>query len=255
MTKLLPPLRTLLPPEHGSWFMLGFPLVLGLLLRPGWAGFCLGLAALACFLGRSPLRRVLGGRLEPDQVRALFLAGFLAGGFGAIALVLAGPRFLLPLACVAPLVLLALWADQQRAVRSLAVEVAAQGAFAGLAAALLVAGGGTLLEAGRAWLFVTLVGGANLAHVRRCLGHARSLEPTELRRRLLPVHTLHALLLAASFLLLAPRGRAGIVWTVWTALLYARALWPYRPLPARSLGWREGGLSVIGLLLLWPALR
>jgi hypothetical protein len=255
MTRLLPPLRTLLPPEHGSWFMLGFPLVLGLLLRPGWAGLCLALAALACFLGRSSLRRVLGGRLEPDQVRALFLAGFLASGFGAIALVLAGPRFLLPLACVAPLMLLALWADQQRAVRSLAVEVAAQGAFAGLAAAMLVAGGGTLVEAGRAWLFVTLVGGANLAHVRRLLGQARGLDAAELRRRWLPVHALQGLLILASGLLLAVRSRSGIIWTVWTVLLYLRALLPFRPRPARSLGWREGALSVVGLLLLWLALR
>jgi len=255
MTRLLPPLRTLLPPEHGSWFMLGFPLVLGLLLRPGWAGLCLGLGALACFLGRPSLRRVLGGRPEPEQVRALLLAGILASGFGALALVRSGPRFLLPLTCVAPLFLLALWADQQRTVRSLAVEVAAQGAFAGVAAAMLVAGGGTLGEAGRAWLFVTLVGGANLAHVRRILGHARGLSAAELRRRWLPVHALHALLFGASVLLLAARGRAGMLWTVWTALLYLRALLPYRPRPARSLGWREGGLSVVGLLFLWLALR
>ena len=254
MTKLLPPLRTLLPPEHGSWFMLGFPLVLGLLLRPGWAGLCLGLAALACFLGRPPLRRILSGRPEPAQLRALFLAVGLGLGFGAIALVLVGSRFLLPLACVAPLILLALWADQQRTLRSLVVEVAAQGAFAGLAAAMLVAGGSTLIEAARVWLFVTLVGGANLAHVRRFLGHARGLDAPELRRRKLPVHALHLLLLGSSAVLLAPRGWAGALWTGWTALLYLRALRPYRPLPARTVGWREGGLSVLGLLLLWRAL-
>lgn len=117
-----------------------------------------------------------------------------------------------------------------------------------------MAGGGNLVEAGRAWFVVTLVGGANLAHVRHLLGHARGLDVPELRRRLLPVHALHALLLGTSALLLAPRGRAGIIWTVWTALLYLRALLPYRPLPTRSLGWREGGLSVMGLLL-WLALR
>jgi hypothetical protein len=197
---------------------------------------------------------VLSGRPEAAQWRALLLTGSLGLGFGAIALVLAGPRFLLPLACVAPLILLALGADQQRTVRSLAVEAAAQGAFAGLAAAMLVAGGSTLGEASLAWLFVTLVGGANLAHVRRFLGHARGLAATELRRRWLPVHLLHALLLAASALLLASRGWPGVLWTGWAALLYVRALLPYRPLPARTLGWREGGLSVLGLLLLWRAL-
>jgi hypothetical protein len=152
------------------------------------------------------------------------------------------------------MVFLALQADLQRAVRSLPVELAAQGAFAGLAATMLVAGGSSLLEAGRAWLFITLIGGANLAHVRRILGHAHGLEASELKRRKVPVHVLHGLLLGASALLLAPRGAAGMIWTGWTALLYLRALVPYRPIPARTLGWREGGLSVLSLFLLWRAL-
>lgn len=254
MPRILPPLRTLLPAEHGSWFMLGFPLVLGLLLRPTLAGLCLGLAALAFFLGRPSLRRVLTGQRDPLQIRALLLFGALAGGLGGLTLLISGPRFLIPLACVAPLVVLALRADLDRAVRTLAVELAAQGAFAGLAAAILAAGGGSLPEAGLAWLFVTLVGGANLAHVRRLLGHAHKLAAEELDRRRVPVHVLHLLLLGSSALLLAPRGFAGLAWTGWTGLLYLRALAPYRPIPARTLGWREGGLSVLGLLLLWRAL-
>lgn len=254
MTRILPPLRTLLPAEHGSWFMLGFPLVLGLLMRPGWAGLCLGLAALAFFLARPPLRRILSGQRDKPQHHALLLFASLALVLGLLALVISGPGFLIPLACVTPLVVLALRADLDRAVRTLAVELAAQGAFAGLAAAILTAGGATLLEAGLAWLLVTLVGGANLAHVRRLLGHAHHLDQGELDRRRVPVHILHLLLMGTSALLLAPRGAAGLLWTGWTGLLYLRALAPYRPIPARTLGWREGGLSVLGLLLLWRAL-
>ncbi|MCE1205537.1 MAG: YwiC-like family protein [Holophagaceae bacterium] len=254
MTKWLPPLRSILPAEHGSWFMLGFPLVLGLLLRPSLAGLCLGLAAISFFLGRPPLRRVLLGQRDPAQIRALLLLGALAIAFGILALVIADARFLLPLACVAPLVLLALRADLARTTRSLAVEMAAQGAFAGLAAAMLVAGGDPLLSALRAWWFVTLVGSANLAHVRRWLGQAHGIEPSDLRRRRLIVHLLHALLVGSSALLLATRGLAGALWTGWAVLLYLRALAPYRAVPARTLGWREGGLSVIGLALLWRAL-
>jgi hypothetical protein len=254
MSRTLPPWRTLLPAEHGSWFMLGFPLVLGLLLRPSLGGLCLGLAALAFFLARPSLRRVLTGQRDSPQLRALLLFGTLSAGFGTAALIISGPRFLIPLACVAPLVLLALRADLQRSVRSLAVELAAQGAFAGLAAAILSAGGAPLAEASRAWLLATLVGGANLAHVRRLLGHAHKLAAEELDRRRVPVHVLHLLLIGVSALLLAPRGIAGLVWTGWTGLLYLRALVPYRPIPARTLGWREGGLSVLGLLLLWRAL-
>ncbi|MBK8789790.1 MAG: YwiC-like family protein [Holophagaceae bacterium] len=254
MTKWLPPLRSILPAEHGAWFMLGFPLVLGLLLRPSLAGLCLGLAALAFFLSRPPLRRVLQGQRDPAQIRALLLLGALAIAFGLLALAMAGARFLIPLACVGPLAFLALRADLTRTTRSLAVEMAAQGAFAGLAAAMLVAGGDPLSGALRAWWFVTLVGSANLAHVRRWLGHAHGLVAAELRHRLVIVHLLHALLVGTSALLLASRGLAGILWTAWTALLYLRALAPYRLVPARTLGWREGGLSVIGLALLWRAL-
>src|SRR5512133_200805 len=244
MSRTLPPWRTLLPAEHGSC----------LLLRPSLAGLCLGLAALAFFLARPSLRRVLTGQRDSPQLRALLLFGTLSAGFGVLALLISGPRFLIPLACVTPLVLLALRADLQRSVRSLAVELAAQGAFAGLAAAILSAGGAPLAEAGRAWLLATLVGGANLAHVRRLLGHAHKLAVEELDRRRIPVHVLHLLLIGVSTLLLAPRGIAGLVWTGWTGLLYLRALVPYHPIPARTLGWREGGLSVLGLLLLWRAL-
>ena len=255
MSRALPPLRSLLPAEHGSWFMLGFPIVLGGLLRPSLAGVCLGLAALFLFLGRPALRRLLNQPKDPAQLRALVLIGGIAGIFGILTFLLSDVRFLIPLACVAPLALFALRADVERAVRTLTVELAAQAAFSGLAAALVVAGGGTLPQAGRAWLFATLLGSANLAHVRRFLGHAHHLADRELGRRRVVVHVFHLLLSVMSVALLAAGGLPGRLWIGWTLLLYARALRPYRPIPARTLGWREGGLSVVGLVLLWRALN
>jgi hypothetical protein len=254
MSTCFPPLRSLLPAEHGSWFMLGFPLVLGLLLRPSLAGLCVSGAALCLFLGRPPLRRLLEGRKYPAQVRAIVLLGGAAAASSLLALLSSNYLFLIPLACVTPLILLALRADVGRAARTLTVELAAQVSFSALAAAVVVAGGGTYSQAGRAWLFATLLGGANLAHVRRLLGHAHQLEARELARRMGPVHGLHLLLSGMSVLLLTARGLPGWLWIAWTLLLYLRALLPYRPMPARTLGWREGGLSVIGLVLLWRAL-
>jgi len=255
MSRVLPPLRTLLPAEHGSWFMLGFPLVLGLLLRPSLAGLCVGSAALAFFLSRPALRRIANGQKDPAQWRALLLLGGLAIVLTSMALRLSDFRFLIPLACASPLIVFALRADLDRAVRSLWVEMAAQGAFASLTAAMLMVGGDALNTSIRAWWVVTLVGSANLAHVRRFLGQAHGLEEATLRRRKIPVHVLHGLLSLTSLLLLGTRNLAGAVWSAWTVLLYLRAMAPYRPTPARTLGWREGGLSAIGLLLLWWALR
>jgi hypothetical protein len=255
MARFLPPLRSIFPAEHGSWFMLGFPMVLGLLLQPSLPGACLALAALAFLLSRPPLRRWLTGQRDPSQMRALVLFLGMSLGFGFTTLLLSDARFLIPLALVSPLVILALRADLDRAARTLVVEMAAQGAFAGLAAGMVVAGGGSPRQAALAWLFTTLLGAANLAHVRRILGEAHQVETGERRRRWASVHVLHTLLLACSGLLLAARGAAGLLWTGWTLCLYARALAPYRPIPARSLGWREGGLSVAGLLLLWRALH
>jgi len=179
----------------------------------------------------------------------------LTSMFGVGAWIFSDFRFLIPLACLTPLLVFALRADLERAVRSLWVELAAQGAFAGLAAAILVAGGDRFLTALRAWWFITLVGAANLAHVRRFLGQAHGLAPADLRRRWLPVHLFHLLLLLSSLACLTGRGLPGRLWAGWTLLLYLRALAPYRPTPARRLGWREGGLSMVGLLLLWQALR
>ena len=255
MSRALPPWRTLLPAEHGTWFMLAFPVLLGLLVRPSLAGVGLALAALAIFLARPTLRRVATGQRDPRQHRALLLFGLLALAFGGGALALAGPRPLLPLLLAAPLVALALRADFSRAVRSLPVELTAQAAFGALAPAILLAGGASLAQGATAWLLASLVGGANLAHVRRYLGHAHALAPAERRRRWVPVHALHLMLLGASALLVGRHGAAGLLWTAWTGLLYLRALLPYRPVPARILGWREGVLSLGGLLLLWQALR
>lgn len=254
MSTWLPPLRTLLPAEHGTWFMLGFPLVLGLLLAPTGAALALALAALSAFLARPALRRVLTGPRDPRQVRALLLCGSVAFLLGLLTWTLSDARFLIPLGLVSPLAIVALRADLDRSVRSLPVELAAQGAFAGLAAALVMTGGATGGGALRVGWLAALVGGANLAHVRRWLGHAHGLAPGELAQRRLPVHVLHGLLIVSSALLLAPRGLAGWAWTAWTLGLYLRALVPYRPVPARILGWREGGLSVLSLLLLWRAL-
>jgi hypothetical protein len=49
-----------LPPEHGSWGLVGEPVVLGLLVAPAWTSFLVGLGAFAGFLAYRPAKLVWG---------------------------------------------------------------------------------------------------------------------------------------------------------------------------------------------------
>ena len=79
-----------LPVEHGGWGFLLEPVVLGLVLAPGVAGVCLGLAALAAFLIRHPLKLVLMDRRRGTWHPRTGLALRFVLGYGAVALALAG---------------------------------------------------------------------------------------------------------------------------------------------------------------------
>ncbi|MEZ4560177.1 MAG: YwiC-like family protein, partial [Caldilineaceae bacterium] len=95
-----------LPTEHGGWGFLLEPLLLGRLVAPSTAGLLLLIATVAAFLLRQPLKIVLVDRRRGQQSKRTEMARRFALLYALLALVaavgtlaLAGPRFLLALAC------------------------------------------------------------------------------------------------------------------------------------------------------------
>ncbi len=105
-----------LPSEHGGWGFISEPIVLGLLLTPGWGGLALAIGAFAAFLLRQPLKIVLKDVRAGRNVPRTFVAWRFAMMYGSIT-ILAGsvtllvvPSFLwaVPIAFSIPLIALQL---------------------------------------------------------------------------------------------------------------------------------------------------
>ena len=145
-----------LPNEHGGWGLTLEPVVLGLLVAPSAAGFCLAAATLGAFLARHPFKIVAGdrrrGRRFPRTLLAekfLLLYGSIALlGFSGACLTATGYDFLLPLFVAAPLVLTQLIYDATGRGRSLAPELAGSLGLAGVSTSIALAGSFSLITAG-----------------------------------------------------------------------------------------------------------
>ena len=84
-----------LPAEHGGWGFLVEPVVLGLVLAPSGEGVCLGLAALAGFLARHPLRLLLTDRRKGVRYPRTALAERVFAAYATAAVALAAAAFAL----------------------------------------------------------------------------------------------------------------------------------------------------------------
>lgn len=140
--------RILLPAEHGGWALVLEPAALGLLVAPSLPGLGVAVAALAGFLMRRPLeiRRTWRRRgVEDRRTTAAAGAALLLGGLAAAALgwavVVAGPRLLLPLALAAPFAAAFLLHEIRGEKRHVAAELVGPVAFASTAAATTLAAG------------------------------------------------------------------------------------------------------------------
>jgi hypothetical protein len=152
-----------LPVEHGGWGFLLEPVVLGLVLAPGAAGVCLGLAALAAFLIRHPLKLVLMDRRRGAWHPRTGLALRFVLGYGAVALALAGAAWRLAETPFWPALLLgvppavvALGYDAVGRSREALPEAAGAVALGASAAALALAGGVPAGPACGAWALLAL---------------------------------------------------------------------------------------------------
>jgi len=150
------------PTEHGGWGLTAEPVLLGLLVAFSWPGLLIGSAALLAFLARTPVKLVAvdhrrGRRLERDR-RAGLVATVeltLLAVFGVVALVAAGPGWLVPVALAGPLVAVEFWYDARSRSRRLVPELCGAAGVSATAAAIIVAGDGSATLAGAAWLVLS----------------------------------------------------------------------------------------------------
>lgn len=140
--------RVALPVEHGAWGLALEPVVLGLAVAPSMAGLAVGLSALAAFLAHRPFQVRLLDRRRSLRDRRTRAAEALAAFWGAVALGslalavrMAGPSCLLPLALAFPFAAVVLVSEVGREGRALANELAGPLAFGAAAAAIATAGG------------------------------------------------------------------------------------------------------------------
>jgi len=243
-----------LPTEHGGWGFLLEPIALGLLVAPSAGGALLGLAALGVFLAHHPVTLAARDlRRGKGHARTGWALGF-AAAYGLIAaLGLAGALWLaegpawIALACAAPLALAKLALDLGGRGRSPAAELSGALAFGGLAAAIALAAGWSLVPALALWLIMAGRSVPSILYVRARL----RLERGEAARiRLSGLASFGAIALAGA---LAWLGLAPTLAVIALALLMARALWGLSPhrrrIPARVIGFSELGFGALTVAL------
>ncbi len=244
-----------LPVEHGGWGLLAEPVALGLVMAPSTAGVLLGLAALAAFLARHPLRLVLLDRRKRARYpRTAWAERFLAGYAGVALLLLAtafalSPRPFWPaLAAAAPIGLVALAFDVLGRSREAAAEAAGATALSASTTAIALAGGAPAGLAWGAWLLLALRAVTSVLYVRARIRLDRGLAADP--RSVLAGH-LTALAAAAG---LAASARAPWLASAAFLVLLARALWGLSPWRGRvrpqALGYQELGYGLLTLVLL-----
>jgi len=162
-----------LPVEHGGWGLLIEPVLLGLVLAPSSAGFCLAGAAVAAFLARHPLRLVFmdrrkGTRYPRTALAELFAVGYatLALAFVTLATLLASAPFWPAIAVGAPPALVAIAYDLRGRSREALPEAAGGVALGASAAAIALAGGVSAGLAFGAWALLALRGVTAVLYVR-----------------------------------------------------------------------------------------
>lgn len=223
-----------LPTEHGGWSLTLEPVLLGLIVQPGWAGAALGGVALVGFLARTPAKIALVDRLRSRRLartglaervavaELVVLAVLLAGAFVA-----AEQPFWLPLLLALPLLAVELWYDVRSRSRRLVPELAGTVAVSGIAAAIILAGGGDGLTAAGAWC---VAGGRALAAIPFVRVQLRRAKDQPFRRRESDAAQVVAVVVVALGLAVDAVPVAGLIAIVGLAVIHA--VLSRRPVPA-----------------------
>lgn len=161
------------PAEHGGWGLTLEPVLLGLLVAPSVAGGCIGAAALVAFLARTPLKLALGDARRGRVLHRTRLARrVLAAEAAVLAALLAVPLLRAPadawppLVVIGPLLALELSFDIRFRSRRLAPELAGAVGMSGVAAVIILAGGGAGRLAVAAWSILAARAVTSIVSVR-----------------------------------------------------------------------------------------
>jgi len=169
-----------LPAEHGGWGLTAEPALLGLLIAPSRAGWCIALGAFVAFLARTPVKvalvdrrrgRVLERTRLARRVAAVELGVLAALATGA--LVLAEPGFWVPAVVALPLVAVEGWFEVRSRGRRLVPELAAAVAVCSVAAMVVLADGQSGRLAAGVWLVLAARVATSLPHVRAQIARLR----------------------------------------------------------------------------------
>jgi hypothetical protein len=149
-----------LPAEHGGWGFLLEPVLLGLCLAPTLAGLLFGVTMLAVFLMHQPLRIMLKDvqkRRWSERGKWALRFTLLYGSIAWISgLSLLGQRtdFLVIVLLMLPMLLLQAVYDYRSESRALLAELAGAGALGGIASAVVMLAGWSLLPASALWILL-----------------------------------------------------------------------------------------------------
>ena len=173
-TATRPTWRTVaIPSEHGGWGLTGEPIALGLVLVFSWAGVAIATAAMLAFLARTPLKLAMVDRRRGRELERSALARrigvaelFAIAALGTTALLVAGWHWLVPVAVALPLFGVELWFDVRSRGRRLVPELCGAIGMGAVAAAIVVAGDGSIRLAVAAWMILAARSIGAIAFIR-----------------------------------------------------------------------------------------
>lgn len=236
-----------LPAEHGGWGFILEPIALALLVAPSWSGVAIGVAVVAAFLARHPLRLAAGDWMRRrrfprtivcEQLVLVYATAMIVAIVTATALTSA--RILLPFAIAAPLGLVQFAWEVRKPGRALTPELLGAAAAGATAAAIALAGGLTMTLGATLWLLTMLRSIPAIVFVRAVLkrGHQSIAVALHLAAVVIAIVLWHQQLapLAAIVAMLLLLGRA--------------VIGPAPREPARRVGIRELVYGAVTVLLI-----
>ena len=162
-----------LPVEHGGWGFLLEPILLGLIVAPTFAGFCLSIAASGAFLLNQPLQLTVKDWLKRKRYPRTVYAERFAAGYGllaalalALALLTADAPFWPPILLATPLALIQIAASVRNRDRYILIEIAGAAALGAVTPAILLAAGSSLDLGLALWAVLITRSATSILYVR-----------------------------------------------------------------------------------------